>query len=71
MAHLSRLHRSLHHLLHHTRVAALGTLGDDGAPMVSMVPFAIAPSSHALVLHDSALAARTGSERLSPWAACR
>ncbi len=66
MAHQSRLHRSLHQLLHQTRVAALGTLGDDGAPMVSMVPFAIAPSVPALVLHVSALAAHTGNMARQP-----
>ena len=66
MAHPSRLHRALHHLLHHTRVAALGTLDADGAPMVSMVPFAIAPTIPALVLHVSALAAHTGNMTRHP-----
>ena len=66
MAHSTRLHRSLHQLLHHARVAALGTLGEDGAPMVSMVPFAIAPSIPALVLHVSALAAHTGNMTRHP-----
>ncbi|MEZ5639233.1 MAG: pyridoxamine 5'-phosphate oxidase family protein [Burkholderiaceae bacterium] len=66
MAHPSRLHRALHHLLHHMRVAALGTLDADGAPMVSMVPFAIAPTIPALVLHVSALAAHTGNMTRHP-----
>lgn len=61
MARQPRLYQSLHQLLHHTRVASLGTLGDDGAPMVSMVPFAIASPLSALVLHVSALAAHTGN----------
>ncbi|MCP5264284.1 MAG: pyridoxamine 5'-phosphate oxidase family protein [Rhodoferax sp.] len=60
------MHRALHHLLHHTRVAALGTLDADGAPMVSMVPFAIAPTIPALVLHVSALAAHTGNMTRHP-----
>lgn len=61
MTHTPRLHQALHQLLHRTRVAALGTLDGDGAPVVSMVPFAIDPVVPALVLHVSALAAHTGN----------
>lgn len=61
MVHQSRLYRSLAQLLLHTRVAALGTLDSDGAPAVSMVPFAVAPTLSALVVHVSALAAHTGN----------
>ena len=64
--HLSRLDRALHHLLHTHRVAALGTLGLDGAPLVSMVPFAIEPRSATLVMHVSALAAHTGNMARNP-----
>lgn len=61
MAHQSRLYQSLAQLLRHSRVAALGTLDGDGAPAVSMVPFAIVPELCALVVHVSALAAHTGN----------
>lgn len=61
MTHLPRLDHALHRLLHLQRVAALGTIGLDGAPLVSMVPFAIEPRSCALVMHVSALAAHTGN----------
>jgi putative heme iron utilization protein len=37
----------------------LGTIGDDGAPYVSMVPYALAPSVGCLVIHVSGLAAHT------------
>jgi putative heme iron utilization protein len=59
MAHLSRLDRELAEWLGRRRVAALGTLDDDGAPLVSMVPFAIAHGAPALVIHVSDLAAHT------------
>ena len=41
MPHLPRLTRELRALLDARRVGALGTIGDDGAPLVSMVPFAL------------------------------
>lgn len=59
--HQSRLSLALRQLLHSQRVAALGTLTADGAPLVSMVPFAIEPGTGALVLHVSGLAAHTGN----------
>lgn len=55
----SRLNASLRHLLTQQRVAALGTLDDDGAPFVSMVPFAVDPVSATLVIHVSLLAPHT------------
>lgn len=61
MPHESRLTVELRALLHSCRVAALGTLGDDGKPFVSMVPYALVPSPGWLVIHVSALAAHTGN----------
>jgi putative heme iron utilization protein len=46
-------------LLQGQRTAALATLDDDGAPQVSMVPFAIVPARACLALHVSGLAAHT------------
>jgi len=46
-------------LLKARRIAALGTVDDDGAPFVSMVPFAVEPSQGCLVIHVSGLAAHT------------
>jgi hypothetical protein len=46
-------------LLHGQRTAALATLDDDGAPQVSMVPFAVLPARACLVIHVSGLAAHT------------
>lgn len=40
-------------------MAALGTIDDAGNPFVSMVPFAIEPQLHSLVIHVSGLAAHT------------
>ena len=59
MTHESRLTRELRSLLNTQRVAALGTIGDDGAPFVSMVPYAIEQSLGCLVIHVSGLAAHT------------
>lgn len=59
MSHESRLSKALRALLNAQRVAALGTMDDDGAPFVSMVPFAIEPHLRCLVIHVSALAAHT------------
>lgn len=59
MSHESRLSKELRALLNARRVAALGTIGDDGAPFVSMVPFAIEQHLRCLVIHVSALASHT------------
>ena len=61
MPHETRLTLELRALLHSRRVAALGTLGDDGNPFVSMVPYAMDPSLGCLVIHVSGLAAHTGN----------
>ena len=45
-------------LLRDQRIAALGTL-HDGAPFVSMVPFALLPQAKAFVIHVSQLASHT------------
>jgi heme iron utilization protein len=66
MTHESRLTRDLRSLLQTQRVAALGTLCDDGAPLVSMVPFAIEPGRACLVIHVSGLAAHTRNLQISP-----
>ncbi|MEN9842220.1 MAG: hypothetical protein RLZZ612_49 [Pseudomonadota bacterium] len=61
LPHLSRLDLALRQLLHTQRVAALGSVDADGAPQVSMVPYALAhlPASCVMVLHLSGLAAHT------------
>lgn len=59
MPHESRLTRELRGLLHSRRVAALGTITDEGAPFVSMVPFAMVPEFGCIVIHISGLAAHT------------
>lgn len=59
MSHEPRLSQDLRTLLNTQRVAALGTLGDDGLPFVSMVPYALEPRSACVVIHVSALAAHT------------
>ena len=66
--HESRLARALRELLTDCRVAALGTLGEDGLPSVSMVPYAVEPGHALLVLHLSALAAHTGNLQRQPLA---
>jgi putative heme iron utilization protein len=66
MTHESRLTRELRSLLQTQRVAALGTLCEDGAPLVSMVPFAVEPGSACLVIHVSGLAAHTRNLQTSP-----
>jgi len=55
----SSLTAELRMLLHSRRTAALGTVGDDGAPFVSMIPFAVEPSLGCLIIHVSDLAAHT------------
>ena len=61
MAHDTRLTQELRSLLFDQRVAALGSLNQDGTPMVSMVPFAISPVDPCLVIHVSELAAHTAN----------
>lgn len=64
--HEPRLTHALRTLLSTQRIAALGTLGEDGAPFVSMVPFAVEPVSAALVIHVSGLAAHTRNLQAAP-----
>jgi heme iron utilization protein len=66
MAHESRLSRELRSLLYGQRVAALGTLCANGAPLVSMVPFAVEPGQACVVIHVSSLAAHTGNLQSAP-----
>ncbi len=68
MAHEARLTTALRELIGSQRVAALGTLGDDGAPFVSMVPFAVDPLDRSLVIHISGLAAHTRNLQRTPRA---
>ena len=68
MAHEPRLTTALRELLAAQRVAALGTLGDDGAPFVSMVPFAVDVQDRSLVIHISGLAAHTRNLQRTPRA---
>jgi len=64
--HDSRLTLALRALLYSRRIAALGTLGGDGAAFVSMVPYAIEAGLGSLVIHVSALAAHTGNLQARP-----
>jgi len=66
MPHETRLTLELRALLHARRVAVLGTIGDDGNPFVSMVPYAMEPSLGCLVIHVSGLAAHTGNLQARP-----
>jgi heme iron utilization protein len=66
MAHLSRLTGEVRSLLQSRRVAALGTIGAEGAALVSMVPFAIEPGYPCLVIHVSELAAHTRNLQTTP-----
>ncbi|MFZ3219367.1 MAG: pyridoxamine 5'-phosphate oxidase family protein [Rhodoferax sp.] len=66
MPHESRLTHALRTLLRAQRIAALGTLGADGQPFVSMVPFAVEPVSASLVIHVSGLAAHTRNLQTTP-----
>ena len=66
MAHESRLNLELRSLLQAQRVATLGTLCEDGAPLVSMVPFAIETGRACLVIHVSGLATHTRNLQASP-----
>lgn len=66
MSHEPRLTTDLRTLLHASRVAALGTLGDDGAPFVSLVPYAIEAASGSLIIHVSGLAPHTRNLQARP-----
>ena len=59
MAHEPRLTTALRELLAVQRVAALGTLDASGRPFVSMVPFAVDPTSASVIIHVSGLAPHT------------
>ena len=69
MAHEPRLTTLLRELLAAHRVAALATVDADGAPGVSMVPFAVDPQQRCLVVHISALAPHTAQLQREPRAA--
>ena len=66
MTHKPRLTLALRNLLNTQRVAALGTLDEDGHPFVSMVPFAIDGTSSTLVIHVSGLAAHARNLERTP-----
>lgn len=68
MPHEPRLTRALRALLQTQRVATLGTLNEDGSPLVSMVPFALRTDEGGFVIHVSGLAAHTGNLRQRPTA---
>lgn len=60
------LRQALRTLFANQRVAALGSLDDDGLPYVSMVPYAVEPQSGTLVIHVSGLAAHTRHLQVRP-----
>lgn len=64
--HEPRLSLALRQMLNTQRVASLGTLNADGGPFVSMVPFAIEPTSACLVIHVSLLAPHTRNLLTNP-----
>jgi putative heme iron utilization protein len=67
MTYLPRLGRALRALLQARRTAALGTLdAQNGAPFVSMTPYAIDTAHQCLVIHISALAAHTANMAAHP-----
>lgn len=66
MPHNSRLTQQLRALLRAERVASLGTIRDEGAPLVSMVPFSVEPGLGCVVIHVSDLAAHTRNLQLRP-----
>jgi heme iron utilization protein len=66
LPHEPRLITELRALLHASRVAALGTLSDDGAPFVSMVPYAVEAAGGRLVIHVSGLAPHTRNLQARP-----
>jgi putative heme iron utilization protein len=59
MTHEPRLTHALCSLINSHRVAALGTLDENGLPFVSMVPFAVDPVTGHVVIHVSGLASHT------------
>ena len=61
MPNQSPLDQSLRTLLQLHRVASLGTITDDGAPLVTIVPFALEPALGCFVIHVSELAGHTGN----------
>lgn len=69
MAHEPRLTTALRELLNRQRVAALGTLDEQGAPFVSMVPYALLPAASELIIHISGLAPHTRNLERQPRAA--
>lgn len=69
MAHEPRLTTALRELLTRQRVAALGTLDEQGAPFVSMVPYALLPAAGELIIHISGLAPHTRNLERQPRAA--
>ncbi|MGN5538704.1 pyridoxamine 5'-phosphate oxidase family protein [Alcaligenes sp. Lyrl_28] len=50
---------SLQRLLRRERTASLGTLSNQGLPVVSRVPFAICPEQANIIIHISEMAAHT------------
>jgi len=66
MVHVPRLTLQLRALLDGQRVASLGTIGDDGAPLVTMVPYALERTLGLLVIHVSDLAAHSRNLRSRP-----
>jgi len=67
LTHLPRLGHALRALLQARRIAALGTLdAQDGAPFVSMTPYAIDTAHRCLVIHVSGLAAHTANMAAHP-----
>jgi putative heme iron utilization protein len=59
MTHEPRLTHALRSLISTHRVAALGTLDENGLPFVSMVPFAVDLVTGFVVIHVSGLASHT------------
>jgi putative heme iron utilization protein len=66
MTHEPRLTAALRTLLNTQRVAALGTLGEDGHAFVSMVPFAIDARCGQVVIHVSGLASHARNLERTP-----
>lgn len=66
--HEPRQTQALRQLVQDARVAALGTIGENGAPEVSMVPFAVFawPGAAGLLIHVSELAAHSRNLRRDP-----
>jgi putative heme iron utilization protein len=66
MSHVSRLTLQLRSLLRSQRVASLGTITEDGAALVSMVPYAVEPHLGCFVIHVSDLAGHTRNLEARP-----